>query len=952
MSPADKVSPEKNKYQHTLNLPETDFPMRGMLPKQEPERVARWLAHDLYAQLRSKGQGKPKFVLHDGPPYANGAIHIGHAVNKILKDMIVKSKTLSGFDAPYVPGWDCHGLPIELNVEKKHGKAKDASSMRAFRQHCRDYAAEQVQGQMADFQRLGVVADWDQPYLTKDFRFEADEIRALAKIIAKGHLHQGVKPVYWSIGGGSALAEAEVEYEEKTSNAIHVLFRAVEEETLLARMAHSGEKGKGDCGIVIWTTTPWTLPANQAVALNAELDYVLVQTRGEALGEKRLVVAHALMDAVMQAYGVTDYQVLANAPGVALEGLLLQHPFYDRQVPVILGEHVTTDAGTGAVHTAPAHGQEDFEVGLKYNLPVDCPVGPDGRYVAGTPLFEGESVLKADDLVIEELKRHGVLMHHQRIRHSYPHCWRTKTPLIFRATPQWFISMEQAGLRDQAMQEIQSVHWVPTWGQNRIEAMIADRPDWCISRQRHWGVPIAVFVHSATGELHPDTLALMEKVAQKVETDGIDAWFESTPADWLGAEAGEYEMVRDILDVWFDSGITHHAVLNERLELTCPADLYLEGSDQHRGWFQSSMLTSVAMTGQAPYKAVLTHGFTVDAQGKKMSKSLGNVVAPQKICDQYGADILRLWVAAADYRYEMTVSDQIISRTADAYRRIRNTSRFLLANICDFNPATDALPLNEMVALDRWVVARADTLQKEIIAAYDAYNFHHIYQAVHNFCSVDLGGFYLDVIKDRQYLCKKDSAPRRSAQTAMYHVLHAMVRWMTPILSFTADEIWSYLPGEKADSVFLAEWYTRLAPLAADEPMNQAFWDQMIAVRQDVNAVLETLRKAGEIGASLDAEVDLYADAPLAEALNRLGDELRFVLITSYARVHPMADAPSEAVAGELAGLKVVAKASAHPKCARSWHHRADVGANPEFPDLDSRSVANIAGEGEVRAYA
>ena len=943
---------EKNKYQHTLNLPQTDFPMRGNLANREPGQVNEWLQKDLYKMIREHRQGAEKFILHDGPPYANGDIHIGHAVNKILKDIIVKSKTLSGYDAPYVPGWDCHGLPIELNVEKKHGKAGQKLTETEFRQKCREYAQTQVDGQMADFQRLGISADWDNPYLTKNYQFEADEIRALAKIIENGHLHKGVKPVYWSVGCGSALAEAEVEYEEKRSNAIDVRFTLLDEEAVFANLHHDGNKGHGPLSVVIWTTTPWTLPANQAVALNPELEYVVVQIEDGPHGPERLLIGQDLLEDRMDAYDVTDYHVLAYGPGAPLEMLKAKHPFYDKEVPLIMGDHVTTDAGTGAVHTAPGHGQEDYAVGLKYDLKVDCPVGADGKFVEGTPLFEGLFVLKADDAVLDVLREHNALLHHKVITHSYPHCWRTKLPLIFRATPQWFISMEQNGLRDKAMQEIKTVQWVPDWGQNRIEKMVDGRPDWCISRQRFWGVPLSLFVHAVTGELHPRSVELLEEVAQRVEKDGIDAWFDLDAAELLGEEADQYEKVNDILDVWFDSGITHHAVVDARDDLGQKADLYLEGSDQHRGWFQSSLLTSVAMKNEAPYKAVLTHGFTVDKDGKKMSKSKGNVVAPQKICNTLGADILRLWVSAADYRYEMTVSDEIIKRTADAYRRIRNTARFLMANTFDFDPATDAVNADDMLPLDRWLMGQANQIQETVKTSYDAYNFHQIYQSVHNFCAIELGGFYLDVVKDRQYTCQKDSLARRSAQTAMYHVLEAMTRWIAPILSFTAEEIWGHLPGEREPSVFVAQWYDKLFSLSDDEAMNDEFWAMIQQVRQDVNGQLEALRKSGDIGSGLDAEVDLYCAPGLYTELSKLGDELRFVLITSYARIHPDVTKTEDAVEGELKGLWVSVKASEYEKCARSWHRREDVGSNAEYPDLDSRSILNVYGEGEERLYA
>jgi isoleucyl-tRNA synthetase len=941
-------------YKATLNLPQTDFPMRGNLANREPEMLKHWQEMGLYARMREAGAGHDKFILHDGPPYANGDIHIGHAVNKVLKDIIVKSKTLAGFDAPYVPGWDCHGLPIELNVEKKVGKAGAKVDASTFREACRDYAQKQVNGQREDFKRLGVFGDWEHPYLTMDYRFEADIIRTLGKIIDAGHLHKGSKPVHWCTDCGSALAEAEVEYEDKTSTAIDVRFSVLDETALWARCHHVEEHtGEGPIAVVIWTTTPWTLPANQAVCLNPELDYVVVQSEGEH-GAERLILAEALLKDTMGRYERDDYRVVAYCKGAELEGLKLAHPFYAREVPVILGDHVTTDSGTGCVHTAPGHGQEDFAVGSRYSLKVDNPVGGDGVFLPGTELFEGQHVMKANPQVVEVLKTQGKLVHEAALRHSYPHCWRHKTPIIFRATPQWFVSMEQAGLREAAMREIKQTQWMPDWGQARIEGMVTNRPDWCISRQRTWGVPIALFVHKQSGKLHPDTQALIEKVALKVEEQGIDAWFQLDPAELLGAEADAYDKVSDTLDVWFDSGVTHACVLDRRDELSRPADLYLEGSDQHRGWFQSSLLTSVAATGKAPYKAVLTHGFTVDAKGQKMSKSKGNVVAPQKVVNNLGADILRLWVAATDYRNEMTVSDEILKRTADTYRRLRNTSRFLLANIHGFDPASNAVATADMLALDRWVVARAAQLQQEVEDAYGRYDFHHIYQKVHHFCSIDLGSFYLDVIKDRQYTTQADSLARRSCQTAMYHILEALVRWFAPIMSFTAEEIWHNLPGEREPSVFLSQWYA-LPEVGADTAMGLDFWQEVLEVREAVGKELENLRVAGGIGSSLDAEVDLYCGAEIYQRLMSLEDELRFVLITSYARVHRDTAKTDDAVHVTLENgdeLWVAVAPSAHAKCTRCWHHREDVGAVSAHPELCGRCVDNVEGAGEQRRFA
>ncbi len=942
-------------YKHTLNLPKTGFPMRGNLAKREPAMLQRWQRMGLYARLREARAGQRKFILHDGPPYANGVIHIGHAVNKVLKDVIVKARTLDGCDAPYVPGWDCHGLPIEHQVEKRIGKAGVEVGLREFRKACRNFAAEQIQLQRVDFERLGVIGDWDNPYRTMDFSTEADIIRALGRVIANGHLERGSKPVYWCFDCGSSLAEAEVEYHDKSSASIDVRFAVSDEEALLARCQHpEGIEGEGPMSVVIWTTTPWTLPANEAVALHPELRYVMVQVNGEH-GRERLLVADDLLKDVMLRWDVSEYQVLADCRGRELEGLLLRHPIYDKEVPVVLGDYVTLEAGTGAVHTAPAHGQDDYAVGMRYGLPVNNPVDDEGCFRPGTELFAGEHVLEANDHVVEVLKARGVLVREQRLQHSYPHCWRHKTPVIFRATPQWFISMENQGLREAALREIGNVSWTPEWGEARIRGMIANRPDWCISRQRYWGVPIPLFMHRDSEKLHPRSAELIEQVAGLVEREGVDAWFDLEPEQLLGADAPDYIKLNDTLDVWFDSGTTHFSVLEQRPELQFPADLYLEGSDQHRGWFHSSLLSSVAMHGTAPYLGCLTHGFTVDAQGMKMSKSKGNTVAPQEVVNKLGADILRLWVVATDYRGEMTVSDEILRRISDSYRRLRNTARFLLANLNGFDPATELLSPAQMLPLDRWAVDRASLLQAEVIQAYQDYLFHLVYQKVHNFCALDMGGFFLDIIKDRQYTTRTDCLARRSAQTAMYHVLEAMVRWFAPVLSFSADEIWEHMPGTRGDSVLLETWYTHLFELDHDQPLDRPFWDRVIEVRQAVSKELESLRAAGGIGSSLDAEVDLYCGCEIHDQLAGLQDELRFVLITSDARIHRETELGERGRHVTLSTgdeLWVVVTPSVHQKCVRCWHLREDVGADSQHPQLCARCVANVEGPGETRRFA
>jgi|TARA_R100000005_G_C5003293_1_gene211439 isoleucyl-tRNA synthetase len=931
-------------YKDTLNLPQTGFPMKASLAQREPQRIRQWQESGLYDKIRAASAGRPRFILHDGPPYANGDLHLGHAVNKVLKDIIVKSRSLAGFDAPYVPGWDCHGLPIELNVEKKVGKPGVKVSPAEFRQKCRDYAAGQVDRQRQDFIRMGVLGDWDNPYLTMNFQFEADIVRTLGRIIDNGHLHKGFKPVHWCLDCGSALAEAEVEYHDKHSTAVDVAFIALDP-AAIARACDSDYAG--EVAVPIWTTTPWTLPANMAVCLHPDLDYVLLAGEGRAL-----VVAEELAAAVAARYGLPGVTVLGRCKGRALEHQRLQHCFQARDVPVVLGEHVTTEAGTGAVHTAPAHGQDDFQVGQAYGLEVYNPVAGNGVYLPDTALFAGQHVFKIDQPMLELLRERGVLLHSEGYEHSYPHCWRHKTPIIFRATPQWFVSMQQNGLLNDALAAVEKVQWVPEWGKARIDAMLAQRPDWCISRQRTWGSPITLFVHRETGELHPRTAELIEAVAQRIEQRGIEAWFDLEPVDLLGDEAADYDKVTDTLDVWFDSGVTHACVLRRREGLRAPADLYLEGSDQHRGWFQSSLLTGIAAFAEAPYRQVLTHGFTVDAQGRKMSKSLGNVIAPNAVMNDLGADILRLWVAATDYRGELTVSDEIFKRTADSYRRIRNTARFLLSNLNGFDPAQHVLPFAELLSLDRWVIDRTARLQSEIEAAYESYQFHVIYQKLHNFCSNDLGGFYLDVIKDRQYTTRADSRARRSAQTALYHIVEALVRWIAPILSFTAEEIWENLPGEHAESVFLGEWYQGLEVLEGSEAMGAAYWQQVMAVRAAVNREIEVQRAAGVVRGSLDTDVTLYVAAPLQTLLESLGDELRFVLITSGATLAPLDSAPADAAATELPQLRLQVHVSPAEKCERCWHRREDVGRHAQHPTLCGRCVDNVDGPGEQRRFA
>ena len=931
-------------YKHTIQLPTTAFAMKADLANREPAMLAAWEEQGLYAALQVATADRKAFVLHDGPPYANGDIHIGHAVNKILKDIVVKSKLLSGYRSPYVPGWDCHGLPIEVAVEKKVGKVGQKVDARQFRAECRKYAALQIDRQREDFKRLGVLGAWEQPYRTMDFQFEADMVRSLAQIFERGHVVRGFKPVHWCFDCRSALAEAEIEYGNKVDPAIDVMLPFIDGAALAQAFGLAAPVNDGFAAI--WTTTPWTLPSNQAVAVNPELEYALVRTeRGH------LVLADALVERCLKRFKL-EGEVVARCLGAALERVDVRHPFYDRVSMLITGDHVSADDGTGLVHTSPAYGVEDFLALKRYTDEVINPVQGDGRYAADLPLFGGMRISEANPQIIEHLRSVDRLLAAFESDHSVAHCWRHKTPTIFRATPQWFISMEAAGLRDQAMAAIDTVRWVPEWGKERIQGMISGRPDWCISRQRTWGVPIALFVDKVHQAPHPRSVELMHQVAERIEQGGVDAWYDLDARDLLGDEADQYDKVTDILDVWFDSGVTHRCVVEARPELAgVPADLYLEGSDQHRGWFQSSLLTSTAMRGTAPYRQVLTHGFTVDAEGKKMSKSAGNVVAPQQVMKTLGADVLRLWVAATDYRAEMSVSDEILKRVSESYRRIRNTCRYLLANLNGFDPGQHLVAHAELLPFDQWIVDQAWQLQQRAIKSYDDYQFHQIYQELHGFCSVQLGAFYLDVLKDRMYTLQPDSLARRSGQTAMYHVAEAMVRWMAPILSFTADEIWNFLPARTVSSPLFVTWYQGLAPLPHDTRVSASQWTQLLSLREAVNQALEPMRKDKRIGSGLDAELDLYLPAEQLTAIAELAPELRFLFLVSAVQVSPLESAPGDAISalGSLSRLRV--RVSEAAKCARCWHHREDVGSHASHPELCGRCVENVDGSGESRQW-
>ena len=920
-------------YKDTLNLPETPFPMRGDLAKREPHWVKDWREKGVYRRLREVARGRARFVLHDGPPYASGDIHIGTAMNKILKDIVVKSKTLAGFDAPYVPGWDCHGMPIEVQIEKKHGKNLPAEETQRL---CRAFAREQIERQKKDFERLGVLGDWDNPYLTMAYRNEADEIRVLGRLLEKGYVYRGLKPVNWCFDCGSALAEAEVEYEERKDPAIDVGFPFAEPDKL-ARAFNVKSVGKGFA--VIWTTTPWTLPGNQALNVHPEFSYDLVETE-----KGLLILATELRDACLARFGLKG-TAIASCRGRALENIRFRHPFYEREAPMYLGEYVTLDTGTGIVHSAPAYGVEDFESCRRYGMrdeEILTPVQGDGHFAAALPFFGGMMIWKANVRIVEKLRETGTLFHEEAFVHSYMHCWRHKTPVILRATTQWFVAMDRqpAGgaetLRTTALRGVEATQFFPAWGKARLHGMIANRPDWTLSRQRQWGVPMPFFLHRETGALHPRTRELLEEVAKRVEKGGIEAWQSVTAEALLGPESKTYEKGRDTLDVWFDSGSTHYTVMqgSHAAEHGFPADLYLEGSDQHRGWFHSSLLVSCMLHGVPPYKALLTHGFVIDMEGRKMSKSRGTGMSPQEITGTFGAEILRLWVASGDYSSELNLSSEILKRVVEGYRRMRNTLRFLLANTSDFERERHGVRVDEMVELDRYALALTAALQEELAADYARYQFHLVAQKLQSFCSEDLGAFYLDILKDRLYTCRADSHPRRSAQTALHHITHSLVRLMAPILSFTAEELWQLIGGKPDDSVFFQTWHK--LPVPADAPELLSKWSRLRELRDPVRKKIEDLRTAGKVGSSLQAEVDFHTAGKDYELLASLGDELKFAMLTSAARLHRSND------------LQVEVEPSQDRKCERCWHYRADVNGE----GLCGRCQGNLRGPGETRLHA
>jgi isoleucyl-tRNA synthetase len=952
---AQKGAKPESKY--PVNMTDTPFPMRGDLAKREPGWVKQWQDKKIYQRIRKAAAGRPKFILHDGPPYANGDIHLGHAVNKILKDMVVKSRTMAGFDAPYVPGWDCHGMPIEIQIEKQFGKNLPTAEVL---QKARAYALEQIDRQRAGFIRLGVLGEWENPYMTMAYGNEADELRALGKLLEKGYVYRGLKPVNWCFDCGSALAEAEVEYQDKRDPAIDVGFPFAEPEKVAAAFGLA-QLPTTNGFIVIWTTTPWTIPSNQALNANPEVTYALVQAErdGQPL---LLILAQDLVEATLQRYKL-EGRIIAATLGASLAGLRFKHPlhaqdpFYDRTSPVYLADYVTTDSGTGVVHSAPAYGLEDFQSCKAHGMKDDeilKPVMGDGRFASTLPLFGGLTIWEASKPICEALRAAGALFELKMFDHSYMHCWRHKTPIVYRATSQWFAGMDVTpkdggpSLRETALAGIAETQFFPDWGQARLQGMIANRPDWTLSRQRQWGVPMAFFLHKETGELHPRTPELLEQVAKLIEAKGIEAWQQLDPSELLGEDAANYEKNKDTLDVWFDSGSTHQTVLrgSHKEQSAFPADLYLEGSDQHRGWFHSSLLTSSMLNGRPPYKALLTHGFTVDENGKKMSKSLGNTLAPQKISDTLGADILRLWVASTDYTGELSIGDEILKRVTESYRRIRNTLRFLLANTSDFDPGKDAVPVAELLEIDRYAIAAMAQLQGDIAGHFERYEFHPVVARLQNYCSEDLGGFYLDILKDRLYTTGVESTARRSAQTALWHIAHALLRVMAPILSFTAEEAWAVFAGQQAyaqsdETIFTQTLWT--FPEIADGDVLLAKYAALREVRADVTKQLEEVRASGAIGSSLQAELAIKAAGEKFQLLASLEDDLKFVFITSQASVEQVADAANEAV---------TVTPSEAEKCERCWHYRRDVGHDHAHAGLCGRCTSNLFGSGEARRYA
>ncbi|PPI88631.1 isoleucine--tRNA ligase [Candidatus Pantoea edessiphila] len=933
-------------YKSTLNLPETKFPMKGKLVHREPEILKRWNDDNLYQIIRENKKGKKIFILHDGPPYANGQIHIGHCVNKILKDIVIKSKGMSGYNSPYIPGWDCHGLPIEHKIEQMIGKPGDKVSYANFRTLCRKFAYEQIEKQKVDFMRLGILGNWNNPYLTMNFETEANIIRVLGKFIKNGYLYKGTKPVHWCIDCCSSLAEAEVEYHDNISSSIDVMFKCVDPDIISKIFKIS--QVVNPISLVIWTTTPWTIPANRAIAVNPEFYYQLIKA-----DDLFLILAKDLLLTSLERIGIRDWTILGECKGKQLELKNFKNPFFNNYSPVVLSEHVTRDIGTGAVHIAPSHGMDDYIVSKKYGIKNINLIGPDGYYLAGIhPLLDNIKIFQSNTIIIDLLKNKNLLLSNKDFSHNYPHCWRHKTPIIFRTTPQWFIDMDHKKLRIESLNKIRNVKWVPSWGQSCMESMLLNRPDWCISRQRLWGVPIPLFIHKETEQLHPDTLNIIEKVASLVEKHGIQIWWD-LDSGILIKETNDYLKVCDVLDVWFDSGSTILSVVETRPDfLNSQPDMYLEGLDQYRGWFMSSLVISTALNNTVPYREVVTQSFTVDGKGRKMSKSLGNVISPKNIIKKFGADILRLWVASTDYSSEMTISDDILQCSSEYYRRIRNTIRFLLANLNDFNPKENLIKKDNMILIDKWAIGRAQAAQKDIVSFYEKYDFHNVVQRLMYFCSIEMSSFYLDIIKDRLYTIQANNTSRRSCQTALWHIIEALVRWIEPILSFTADEVWSYLVGDRSKYIFTEEWYKGLFSLSKDDILDDHYWNDLIKIRSEVNKVIEQARKNKLIGSSLEANIKLYIGLDLYKKLQFLGHELKFVFLTSSIQILDYKFATNKAYQSEIfKDLKIEFYKAEGEKCSRCWHYTKDIGTNSNYPEICNRCIENIVGKGEERKF-
>ncbi|BAB12867.1 isoleucine--tRNA ligase [Buchnera aphidicola str. APS (Acyrthosiphon pisum)] len=936
-------------YKDTLNLPKTLFSMRGNLSKKEPNILKSWNENNLYKLIRKKNQEKKIFFLHDGPPYANGNIHIGHAVNKILKDIIIKSKNMSGFDAPYIPSWDCHGLPIEQKVEEKIKSNQGEISTTEFQEKCRKYAQDQVEKQKKDFIRLGVIGDWDNPHLTMNFKNEANIIKTLSKIVQKKHLYQDFKPIHWCLKCASSLSEAEIEYSKKKSDSIIVGFK-FKYKSIIEKLFDFQISNKKEIHLLIWTTTPWTLPSSKAISIHPDFQYQLIETE-----RCYLIIAKELVEKTLNTLKIKKSIIRNYVKGRFLEKMICLHPFLKNiDLPVILGKHVTLESGTGAVHTAPDHGLEDYIISQKYNIKTSNIVNFKGEYISNThDKLDGVNVLEANSIIIELLIKNNTFFHHESLIHSYPHCWRHKSPVIYRATPQWFIDIDQKQLRIKLLQEIKKVRWIPEWGESRIGEMIKKRPDWCISRQRKWGVPMSIFIHKNTRKIHPNTFVFMKKIAKKVELEGLQVWWNIDSKEILGEEYQSYEKILDILDVWFESGNTHTTINYKNKNYTKKnADMFLEGSDQHRGWFMSSLIISTLISEKKPYSEVLTHGFVVDGKGQKMSKSIGNTISPNEIVDTLGADILRLWVASSNYSNDISISNEILKSSSDIYRRIRNTARFMLANISDFDPKKNIISKENMVLLDKWAIGQTKIVQEEIIQHYNNYNFHAVIQRLMYFCSIEMGSFYLDIIKDRQYTLKKHSQERRSSQTAIYYIINSLVRWIAPILSFTADEIWSYLPENNSQYVFMEEWFDKLFYLDQDDLFNYQFWNEIITIKHEINKFLEEAIQNKTINNSLETSIILYVSHELSNKLKILEQETKFIFLTSDIQIKLYDTAPKNAKKSKIVPyLKVSLEKIKGKKCPRCWHYFNFTKKNIKNSDICNRCILNTIGNGEKRIF-